>query len=111
MPGLMLGLRWLGAAWMLWLAWGIATAPAAAPAMPAGARPEGGREGGREGGPGMGPMTLLQAALFQWVNPKAWMIALAAIPAFTTPAGDTLAETLRIAIVFAVEPSDGAAAV
>ena len=30
------------------------------------------------------------------------MIALAAIPAFTTPAGDTLSETLRIAAVFAL---------
>src|SRR4051812_1471937 len=57
-PGVMAALRWLGAAWMLWLAWGIARAtPAAAGAAP-----------GR-------PMTLLQAALFQWVNPKAWIIA------------------------------------
>src|SRR3954447_14125193 len=63
-PGLMAALRWVGAAWMLWLAWGIA--PAAPPA--AGAAP------GR-------PMTLLQAVLFQWVNPKAWIIAAGAIAA------------------------------
>jgi len=29
------------------------------------------------------PMTFLQAALFQWVNPKAWMIAVSAISIFT----------------------------
>ena len=36
-PGLMAALRWVGAAWMLWLAWGIATAaPPAAGAAPGG---------------------------------------------------------------------------
>ncbi len=58
-PGLQAGLRWVGGAWMLWLAWKIATAE---PAIP-GAAPHG------------KPLTLAQAALFQWVNPKAWVIA------------------------------------
>lgn len=58
-PGLQAGLRWVGGAWMLWLAWKIATAePATAGAAPRGK-----------------PLTLAQAALFQWVNPKAWVIA------------------------------------
>ncbi|MBL6456734.1 LysE family translocator [Belnapia sp. T6] len=65
-PGLQAALRWVGAAWMLWLAWKIATAAPAAP----GATPRG------------RPLTLLQAALFQWVNPKAWVIAGAAILAY-----------------------------
>ncbi|WP_043363406.1 LysE family translocator [Belnapia sp. F-4-1] len=60
------GLRWLGAAWMVWLAWKIATA----------APPETGTA------PQGRPMTFLQAALFQWVNPKAWVIAGAAILAY-----------------------------
>ncbi|MBR0684225.1 LysE family translocator [Roseomonas eburnea] len=77
-------LKWGGAAWLLVLAWKIA------------------RAGAPGEGPSRPPLGFLGAALFQWVNPKAWMIALAAIPAFTTPAGDTLAETLRIAAVFAV---------
>jgi threonine/homoserine/homoserine lactone efflux protein len=36
------------------------------------------------------------------VNPKAWMMALAAIPAFTTPGGNVLVETLIIAGAFLV---------
>src|ERR687886_2018427 len=44
-------LRWAGATWMLWLAWKIA---AASPAASAEGRAR--------------PMTLLEAALFQWVN-------------------------------------------
>jgi threonine/homoserine/homoserine lactone efflux protein len=83
-PWLHVVLKWGGAAWLLVLAWKIA----------------------RAGAPGEGtarpPLGFLGAALFQWVNPKAWMIALAAIPAFTTPAGDTLAETLVTGAVFAL---------
>jgi threonine/homoserine/homoserine lactone efflux protein len=84
-PGLMAALRWVGAAWMLWLAWGIATAaPPAAGAAP-----------GR-------PMTLLQAALFQWVNPKAWIIAAGAIAAYTGGSNGLLGEALTLAALFAV---------
>lgn len=49
-------------AYMLWLAWKIATA----------APPEGGAAKGK-------PLTFLQAAAFQWVNPKAWIMSLGAI--------------------------------
>jgi threonine/homoserine/homoserine lactone efflux protein len=77
-PGLQAALRWVGAAWMLWLAWGIATA---APSGP-GAAPRG------------RPLTLWQAALFQWVNPKAWVIAGAAILAYGS--------SLVLALLFAV---------
>ncbi|MEX0584354.1 MAG: LysE family translocator [Natronospirillum sp.] len=31
------------------------------------------------------PLTFLQAALFQWVNPKAWTMAITALAAFTLP--------------------------
>lgn len=82
-PVLHLVLKWGGAAWLLVLAWKIA------------------RAGAPGEGPSRPPLGFTGAALFQWVNPKAWMIALAAIPTFTTPGGDTTAETLRIALVFA----------
>ncbi|MBI1243375.1 MAG: LysE family translocator [Alphaproteobacteria bacterium] len=55
-----------GVAYMVWLAWKIANAGAIGEA----------REGAR-------PMTFLQAAAFQWVNPKAWAMALSAIAAYT----------------------------
>jgi Putative threonine efflux protein len=47
--------------YMLWLAWKIAHASA----------PEAGQTGGK-------PLTFLQAAAFQWVNPKAWIMAIGA---------------------------------
>jgi threonine/homoserine/homoserine lactone efflux protein len=54
-------------AYMLWLAWKIAHA--AAPG---------------EGQAAAKPLTFLQAAAFQWVNPKAWAMALGAVSAYVT---------------------------
>ncbi|HUA78482.1 MAG TPA: LysE family translocator [Acetobacteraceae bacterium] len=62
-PMIHLGLEILGAFLMLWIAWRIATAGAPHEAPRAGAR----------------PLRFFEAALFQWVNPKAWVIAVAAI--------------------------------
>jgi threonine/homoserine/homoserine lactone efflux protein len=59
------------ALYMCWLAWRIANAP------PPGEAPMG---AGRRR-----PMTFLEAALFQWVNPKAWAIALAGSAAYVSP--------------------------
>jgi threonine/homoserine/homoserine lactone efflux protein len=50
-----------GAIYMLWLAWKIANAGPMAETESAGT-----------------PMTFIQAVLFQWVNPKAWVIAITA---------------------------------
>ncbi|RLJ59073.1 threonine/homoserine/homoserine lactone efflux protein [Litoreibacter meonggei] len=55
-------LKVASAAYMSWLAWKIANA----------APPKKGEVGGT-------PMTFFQAAAFQWVNPKAWAMALTAI--------------------------------
>ena len=79
-------LRFVGAAYLLYLAWRILRA--GDPAGNAEVRAK--------------PLTLLEAAAFQWVNPKAWLLALAAIPAFTRPGGDLVTETLVIAGVFLV---------
>ncbi|CUX79606.1 MAG: putative threonine efflux protein [Roseibaca calidilacus] len=61
-PPLQMALKVVSALYMLWLAWKIATA-----VPPSGAKAEG------------NPLTFLQAAAFQWVNPKAWIISLAAV--------------------------------
>lgn len=61
-PALNLALKALSLAYLLWLAFKIATA----------APPE-------ERAADARPMTLLQAAAFQWVNPKAWAMCLSAI--------------------------------
>jgi threonine/homoserine/homoserine lactone efflux protein len=85
-PGLHRAMQALGALWLLWLAWKIASAPV-------GAAPD---------GPARPPLGFLGAAAFQWVNPKAWMIALAALPAFTVPGQPILPQALVIALVFAL---------
>ena len=51
--------------YMLWLAWKIAHA----------APPAEGQAAGK-------PMTFVQAAAFQWVNPKAWAMALSAVTVY-----------------------------
>jgi threonine/homoserine/homoserine lactone efflux protein len=75
-------LKALSVAYMLWLAWKIAHAAA----------PGEGKAGGR-------PFTFLQAAAFQWVNPKAWAMALGAVAAYA-PSGSVGAVAM-IAVVFA----------
>ncbi|MTI02690.1 LysE family translocator [Roseibium sp. RKSG952] len=44
------------------------------------------------------PMTFLQAAAFQWVNPKAWAMALTATTAYAP--GQTLNAIIIVALVF-----------
>lgn len=43
------------------------------------------------------PLTLLQAASFQWVNPKAWVIAVGAISTFTS-SGDFESQVLKVLV-------------
>lgn len=71
-------------AYMLWLAWQIAHAapPQATPETPSGAK----------------PLTFAQAAAFQWVNPKAWTMALGAITLYAP--GQEVAAVLWVALVF-----------
>jgi len=78
-------LRYVGATYLLYLAWKIATA---------GGMSDSTDERGK-------PMTFLAAAAFQWVNPKAWIMALGAITTYT-PAEGYVTNVLVIALVFAV---------
>ncbi|MBS3981493.1 MAG: LysE family translocator [Rhodobacteraceae bacterium] len=64
-PPALLVLKVASVAYMLWLAWRIAQAGAPG-----------------EGRAKAAPMTFLQAAAFQWVNPKAWAMALGAVSAY-----------------------------
>jgi threonine/homoserine/homoserine lactone efflux protein len=69
--------------YMLWLAWKIANAaPVTKKAQPG------------------NPMTFMQAAAFQWVNPKAWAMALTAITVYV---GDAAMIWLGVgALMFAI---------
>lgn len=73
-------LKVLAVLFLLWLAWKVATA---APPGDATAR-------GR-------PLTYLQALAFQWVNPKAWAMALGAMGAYAATGGAT-----RVVLVAAI---------
>ncbi len=83
-PVLNLVLKVVSVAYLLWLAWKIANAAAPDTA---------GNAGGK-------PMTFVQAVLFQWVNPKAWSMALTAI-ALYAPHRNLFA-VLLVALVFGV---------
>ncbi len=61
-------LRWGGAALLLWVAWQI------------------GRSGGLGRGERVRPFTFVEAAAFQWINPKGWVMALAVSAQFVDPA-------------------------
>ncbi len=67
--------------YLLYLAWKIATAAA----------PKASNNAGK-------PFNFLQAALFQWVNPKAWAMALTAISVYAP--SRTLTSILIVAAVF-----------
>jgi threonine/homoserine/homoserine lactone efflux protein len=81
-PRLHAVLKYAGGAYLLYLAWCIARADATSRAA---ARAK--------------PIGLLEAALFQWINPKGWVIALGALAAYTSVGGDVLWQTSVIAAV------------
>ncbi len=77
-------LRWGGAAWLLWLAWRMA------------------RSSSLKGGRGrVRPLSFVGAAAFQWVNPKAWVLSLAAVAAYI-PQGGYFRNLVIVAVVFSL---------
>ena len=48
------------------------------------------------------PLRFWQAALFQWINPKAWVMATGAIAAYTSLSSDFFSQVLIIALTFMV---------
>src|SRR4249920_806601 len=54
-------LNWGGAAFLLWLSWRIATSSSGIESMPE-----------------ANPVGYLGAAVFQWVNPKSWLVSVSA---------------------------------
>jgi threonine/homoserine/homoserine lactone efflux protein len=62
-------IRWLGTAYLLWLAWSLTRATESKPLA---------------SGPFTLPLSFSQSALFQYLNPKAWMLSAATAGAFMT---------------------------
>ncbi|MGL4640826.1 MAG: LysE family translocator, partial [Shewanella sp.] len=46
------------------------------------------------------PLSFIQAAAFQWVNPKGWIMAVGAIATFTSVQQELTAQVITIATVF-----------
>ncbi|MEL0611691.1 LysE family translocator [Marinomonas arenicola] len=79
-------LKWVGGAYLLWLAWKVASAPIG---QLANAKQS------------ASPMRWWQAALFQYVNPKAWMMSVGCVSSFSL-AGDLYVQSgFWIIVLFA----------
>ena len=76
---LQLGMKIAASAYLLWLAFQIGRSTSLSDAT-----------SGK-------PMTFVEAAGFQWINPKAWLIAVGAISAYTSGSGSQL--YLQVAII------------
>ena len=81
-------LKVMSVAYLLFLAWKIATA--AGPV-------EAGADADAKSGT---PMTFVQAALFQWVNPKAWTMALTAVTVYAP--NNHFISILMVAMIFTI---------
>jgi len=92
-PIVHVALKYVGTAYLLYLAWRIATSS-----------PPG------EGETKAKPLSFWEAALFQWVNPKTWVAALSAMTMYISADGNAVMQALVIAAVFALIslPSVGA---
>ncbi|MEN3149338.1 LysE family translocator [Neorhizobium sp. IRAMC:178] len=67
-PVVYTALKFAGGAYLLWVAWKIGTSRSLS-----------------DGRTGAQPMTFIGAAVFQWVNPKAWVMAVTAMATYTDP--------------------------
>jgi threonine/homoserine/homoserine lactone efflux protein len=82
-PQLHIWIKVAGVLYLLWLAWRIGSST---PSSIEGSDAK--------------PLSFLQAALFQWVNGKAWIMASGAVAAFTTVTGHIWWEVTQITAAF-----------
>lgn len=84
-PAVHIALKIAGGAYLLYLAYRVAMA----------------RSIGEADGSSARPMTLLEAAAFQWVNPKAWVMAITGIAVYSSPDSPFLSVIL-VSVAFAL---------
>ena len=83
-PPVLAALHWGGAAFLLWLSWKIATSGSHIDAAPE-----------------QGPVGYLGAAMFQWVNPKSWLVTASAAGTFlSADAGSPIAQAASLGGLF-----------
>lgn len=84
-PLIIQGLKWCGVGVLLWLAWKIATA------------------GRSEATAGRVCVGFWEAAAFQWVNPKAWLVCAGAVGTYLrAEAGNAFRPSISLALLFIV---------
>lgn len=83
-PTLYIALKFAGGAYLVWTAWKIGTSRTLS-----------------EGKAGAAPMYFLQAAAFQWINPKAWVMAVTAMATYTSEQA-YLTSVLIVGVIFAI---------
>lgn len=82
-PAVLTAVKWCGAAFLLWLAWQIATA------------------GGPGGAAERDPVGFLGAAAFQAVNPKSWLVCAGAAATFLDASGgNALVQSAAFGLTF-----------
>lgn len=82
-PAVLRALNWIGAAFLLWLAWKIATA------------------GRGDAAAGKKPVGFVGAAAFQWINPKSWLVCASAAGAYLhAGSGSALAQATAFGALF-----------
>jgi threonine/homoserine/homoserine lactone efflux protein len=79
-------LRPIGACYLIYLAYKIATSPVDSEGSSGDAR----------------PMSFTQSALFQVVNPKAWIMVVGALATYTTAHNSYLLQVVTVAVIFLV---------
>ncbi|HEV7323046.1 MAG TPA: LysE family translocator [Ensifer sp.] len=83
-PLIYTALKFAGGAYLIWIAWKIGTSRSLG-----------------EGKAGAKPMSFVAAAAFQWVNPKAWVMAVSAMATYTS-SESYLMSVLVVGLVFAL---------
>ncbi|MGS0682686.1 LysE family translocator [Shewanella sp. 125m-7] len=76
-------IKYVGISYMLYLAWLIANSSA--------------KMNGKDTA---APLSFMQAAAFQWVNPKAWIMGIGAVATFTSMSQALTPQVVTIALVF-----------
>lgn len=83
-PAILLALKWCGSAFLVWLAWKIASA----------------RHG--EAAQTASILGFWRAAAFQWVNPKSWLVCASAVGTYLQGGSGALPQSLAFGLLFAL---------
>jgi threonine/homoserine/homoserine lactone efflux protein len=88
-PRILEALHWGGALFLLWLSWKIATAKIAT------------SESRIDAAPQRDPVGYLGAAIFQWINPKSWLVTVSAAGTFLrADAGTPIVQAALLGALF-----------